>query len=462
MTSIAQILKTHGQEHLTQFAEQLSADEQAELHAQIEAIDFDQLTRLTQGSEAKVDWAEQARQADPPRAVRLNRPVDESPAADARATGTAALKAGKVGLILVAGGQGTRLGFDQPKGMFPIGPISGRTLFEVHCDRLLAVMEKYGVEIPMYIMTSPATDAPTREYFAANERCGLPEHLLHIFCQGTMPAVDDAHGKVLLASKSQIAVSPDGHGGLVAALSNQGCLADAKTRGVEYLFYAQVDNPLARLCDPELIGHHIAAESQMTTQVVAKRFPAEKVGNVVTIDGKTNIIEYSDLPNEAAELTNDDGSLKFWAGNIAIHVFDLGFLESVVDDVQGLPFHHAHKSVPFVDASGQLAKPEQPNAIKFERFVFDLLPLAKSAIVVEGDPAEVFAPVKNADGAAVDTPAMSKAGLLKLHRGWLKAAGADVPETAAVEIHPRWALEIEDVAAKVSAGTKFETDTFLS
>lgn len=462
MTSIAQTLKVHGQEHLLQFADQLSADQLAGLHAQIDAIDFEQLSGLTKGSEAKVDWAEQARKADPPRAVRLNRPVDQSPATEARATGTAALKAGKVGLILVAGGQGTRLGFDQPKGMFPIGPISGRTLFEMHCDRLLAVMQKYGVEIPMYIMTSPATDAPTREYFSENDSCGIPKHLLHIFCQGTMPAVDDASGKVLLASKSEIAISPDGHGGLVAALDNRGCLADAKGRGVEYLFYAQVDNPLAKLCDPELIGHHIAAESQMTTQVVAKRFPTEKVGNVVTIDGKANIIEYSDLPDAAAELTTEDGSLKFWAGNIAIHVFDRSFLESVVDDVDGLPFHHAHKSVPFVDPAGQLSKPQQPNAIKFERFVFDLLPLAKNAIVVEGDAAEVFAPVKNADGAPVDTPAMSKAGLLSLHRGWLTAAGAEVPESVAVEIHPRWALESNDVTKKMAVGTKFETDTFLS
>lgn len=462
MTDIAQTLKDHGQEHLLQFADQLNADQLAELHAQIAAIDFEQLSRLTQGTEAKVDWAAQARKADPPRAVRMKRPADQSPAADARATGTAALKAGKVGLIMVAGGQGTRLGFDQPKGMFPIGPISGRTLFEMHCDRLLAVMKKYDVEIPLYIMTSPATDAPTREYFADNDSCGIPKHLLHVFCQGTMPAVDDASGKVLLASKSEIAISPDGHGGLVAALNNRGCIADAKSRGVEYLFYAQVDNPLAKLCDPELIGHHIASGSQMTTQVVAKRFPTEKVGNVVTIDGKTNIIEYSDLPDEAAELTTDDGTLKFWAGNIAIHVFDLDFLESVVEDADGLPFHHAHKSVPFVEPDGQLTKPEQPNAIKFERFVFDLLPLANNAIVVEGDAAEVFAPVKNADGGSVDTPAMSKAALLSLHRSWLTAAGAEVPDSVAVEIHPGWAHERADVASRISAGVKFETDTFLS
>lgn len=462
MSDLAQTLAQFGQEHLLQFADQLTPAEKASLEGQIKAINFEQLSKLTSGKDKTVDWAELARRADPPRAVRLNRPADQSPSEAAIKAGTEAIKAGKVGLILVAGGQGTRLGFDQPKGMFKIGPVSNRTLFEMHCDRLRAVMDRMGVEIPMYVMTSPATDAPTREYFEANDNCGLAEGLLHIFCQGTMPAVDDTDGKVLLADRHQIATSPDGHGGLVAALDNQGCLADARNRGIEYFFYAQVDNPLAQLCDPELIGHHILAKSQMTTQVVGKRFPTEKVGNVVTIDGKTNIIEYSDLPEDAANLTQPDGSLKFWAGNIAIHVFDRAFLESVVDDAAGLPFHRAHKAVPFVDADGNTCKPDKPNAIKFERFVFDLLPLAENAIVVEGDPAQVFAPVKNADGAAVDTPAKCKEALLALHHGWLEAAGAKIAADASVEIHPLWASSASEVAEKVDSGQEFLNDTFLS
>ncbi|GAB5402984.1 MAG: UDPGP type 1 family protein [Aureliella sp.] len=461
MTDTAQTLEKFGQQHLLRLASELTDSQRAELEQQIGAIDFEQLASLTGGDEAEIDWAEMAAKADQPKAVRLSRPEGQAPADEAIQVGSAALKGGKVGTILVAGGQGTRLGFDLPKGMFPIGPVSGRTLFQMHCDRLLGVMKQFGVEIPMYIMTSPATDSATRQYFEENDRCGLPEHLLHIFCQGTMPAVDDKTGKVLLAAPHQIAVSPDGHGGLVSALSKQGCLSDAKQRGIEYFFYAQVDNPLAQLCDPELIGHHIVAKSQMTTQVVAKRFPMEKVGNVVTIDGKANIIEYSDLPEEAAKLTQPDGSLKFWAGNIAIHVFDLAFLESVVDDANGLPFHRAHKPVPYVNDFGDLVKPDSANAIKFERFVFDLLPLAENAIVVEGDASQVFAPVKNADGAEVDTPSLSKKALLALHRSWLAAAGASVPDDVSVEIHPCWALDANEVASKVSSDVKFEADTFL-
>lgn len=450
-----------GQEHLLQFLNDLDADQANQLKSQVDAIDFVQLARLVDAKEAKVDWAALARRAESPPAVQLGADHPKFSAHEAIAAGEQALREGRVGMILVAGGQGTRLGFDKPKGMFPVGPISNRTLFQMHVDRLMAVMKRFDVSIPMYIMTSPATDEATRQFFSDNDQFGLRDDQLQIFCQGTMPAVDAQTGKVLLASKDQIALSPDGHGGLVAALHNGGCLADADSRGIEYFFYAQVDNPLAQLCDPELIGYHMLAKSQMTTQVVKKRFAKEKVGNVVQVDGKVQIIEYSDLPDQIAELTNADGSLKFWAGNIAVHVFDRTFLESVVGDAEGLPFHRANKKVSFINTDGELVEPAEPNAIKFERFVFDLLPIAKSAIVVEGDPAKVFAPVKNADGGEVDTPAHTKEALLALHQSWLIDAGAQLDDGVRVEIHPDWALDAAEVAQKLEAGQRFVADTFL-
>ncbi len=218
---------------------------------------------------------------------------------------------------------------------------------------------------------------------------------------------------------------------------------------------------MAQLCDPELIGYHILAQSPMTTQVVTKRFAEEKVGNVVQVDGKVQIIEYSDLPDSAAEKLNADGSLRFWAGNIAIHVFGRQFLESVVSEAGSLPFHRAHKKVAYIDDNGQLIQPTEPNAIKFERFVFDLLPLAEGAIVVEGDAAKVFAPVKNADGGDVDTPAHTKAALSAMYRSWLEAAGAKVDDGVVIEIHPDWALDAQEVGEKVTDGMHFVTDIFL-
>ena len=231
----AATLKQFGQEHVLKFVDELTEAERTELESQLCEVNFEELQQLA-GKETKaVDWAALSAKAEPPPAVKLDTPHSDFPAERAREVGEAAIRAGKVGMILVAGGQGTRLGFDKPKGMFPIGPVSGRTLFQVHCDRLLAVMKRYGVSIPLYVMTSPATDSVTKEYFEANERCGLSEEQLQVFCQGTMPAVDQATGKLLLASKNSLALSPDGHGGLVAALDKSGCLASAKANGIEYL-----------------------------------------------------------------------------------------------------------------------------------------------------------------------------------------------------------------------------------
>lgn len=454
-------LKQYRQEHLWQFADQLDSPQRAALAAQITEIDFEQLAGLLSGHDQAIDWQALASRAAPPPAVRLNQPHPSISPQQAHAAGEQALRAGQVGMLLVAGGQGTRLGFDLPKGMFPIGPVSGRSLFQMHCDRLAALSRKYGADIPLYIMTSPATDSETREYFARENQCGLPSNQVRFFCQGQMPAVDAASGKVLLAERDQLALSPDGHGGIVRALAQSGCLQDAAQRGVRWFYYAQVDNPLAELCDPTLIGYHILSRSQVTTQVVKKRFAKEKVGNVVAVDGQVQIIEYSDLPDAVAEQLTPSGEMLLWAGNIAIHVFDLDFLKQVAHQADGLPFHRAAKKVSFVNDLGHLVTPEQPNAIKFERFVFDLLPLAKQSLVVEGDAARVFAPVKNAEGAAVDTPSLAKAAIVALHRQWLLNAGVRIDDRVRVEIHPRWALDEAEVRQKISGDYHITTDTLL-
>ena len=455
-------MRHFGQSHLLQFEAELTECQREELIAQLSEIDWEQLSRLTKTDEKSTDWSSLARRAERPPAFL----VEDSDAiislTAAREAGQQALGAGRVAVILVAGGQGTRLGFDQPKGLLPIGPISGRSLFQMHCDRLQAVSRRYARRIPLYVMTSPATDLETRDYFQRHDNCGLLPDQLRVFCQGTMPAVDKQTGKVLLSSKNSLALSPDGHGGILQALQRSGDLSRMMERGVDIIYYAQVDNPLAELCAPELIGYHLLSQSQVTTQVVKKRFPKEKVGNVVSVDGKVQIIEYSDLPDDVAEQKEPNGSLRLWAGNIAIHVFDVRFLQSVVDSPIGLPFHLAHKKVPYVNNQGRIVEPIEPNAIKFERFVFDLLPLAERAIVVEGEAADVFAPVKNADGAATDTPEHCKQAILAQHRRWIRAAGCTVEEGASVEINPLWALDAKAVAQRLATPVHFAVDTYLS
>lgn len=452
----------YGQEQLFQFWNRLSVGERDNLLAQIATIDFEQIHRLFHKATDEVDWHSLAERAEPPQAIRLS---DAAPPFAARAAmecGEQAIREGKVAMILVAGGQGTRLGFDQPKGIFRIGPVSNRSLFAMHADSVRGTSRRYGVSIPMYVMTSPATDFATREYFLEHRNLGLENNELDVFCQGTMPAVDATTGDILMDSPSSLALSPDGHGGIVAALHQQKVLEAARQRGVEHFFYAQVDNPLVRACDPLLIGYHLLAQSQMTTQVVSKRFATEKVGNVVAINGRSHIIEYSDLPEAIANQLQANGNLKLWAGNIAIHVLDLNFLESAATQNNGLPFHRALKSVPFVDTAGSLVKPSAPNAIKFERFVFDLLPLADRTIVVEGDAKEVFAPVKNADGAATDTATHCRLALIAQHKRWLEKAGVSVSELAKVEINPYWALDANEVQQKIQKPAEILVDTYFA
>ncbi|MEX0585540.1 MAG: UTP--glucose-1-phosphate uridylyltransferase, partial [Pirellulales bacterium] len=259
--------------------------------------------------------------------------------------------------------------------------------------------------------------------------------------------------------KYGISTSPDGHGGLLHALQRAGLPGIMADRGIEYLYYHQVDNPAAIVCDPAFIGLHALHGSEMSTKVVAKTSAAERMGVVVSVDGRTEIIEYSDLPPEYAAATSDDGSLLLWAGSTATHVFNLSFVQRLIADGCKLPYHRAHKVVPTIGDAGERVAPTQPNAWKFEQFIFDALPFAKTALVVEADRAREFLPVKNRDGA--DSPATVQAGLLKLYAEWLAAAAAVVAPQARVEISPLYALDAQELAARLPPGTRFDSDAAI-
>ena len=454
-------LRTCGQEHVLRYWAELSPEVQSQLRLQLGGVNARELAELFACRHDLANWQELAARAVSPPAFRLNDAQPRFAKVEAIARGEAALGDGKVGAILVAGGQGTRLGFDHPKGMFPAGPVSQRSLFQIFADQLIARGRRYGVRIPLYLMTSPATHDETVAYFDEHDYLGLSRDDVTIFCQGTMPAIDAETGKLLLAEKHSLALSPDGHGGTLAALVRHQGLSQARERGIEQLFYFQVDNPLVEIADPALVGYHLLCASEMSTLVVAKQDPSEKVGVLVEIDGRVRVLEYSDLPAEAAARRTADGSLALWAGNTAVHVFDVAFLARMESHAQALPFHLAFKAVPFINELGQRIEPQKPNAIKFERFVFDLLPHARNAIVVEIDPAAGFAPIKNASGAARDTPETARAAMLALHRRWLREAGAAVADDAIVEISPHFALDARQLPAKIKPGTRIGSPTFL-
>jgi UDP-N-acetylglucosamine/UDP-N-acetylgalactosamine diphosphorylase len=480
--NLAKTLRPFGQEHLLAFWDKLDSDGQESLARQIEAIDFALVKHLYEGRNQHRDVCELVARAEPPPAFRLDPARNPFSLEQARHRAAEAIRAGQVGVILVAGGQGTRLGFDHPKGMFPIGPVSNKTLFEIHVEKIVAASQRYGVRIPLYLMTSPATHDETVAFFADHARFGLPADDLFVFCQGTMPAVDDQDGRVLLESPGRIATSPDGHGGLLAAMHRSGALDDVKRRGIRHLFYFQVDNPLVDICGLDFLGYHLLSDSELSSQVIAKRDPLERVGNVVRVDDRLMVIEYSDLPDEAAKRRNADGSLAIWAGSIAVHVIDAGLLrrmgtEGVVGGdlsgqeavspttssvpLPGLPFHIAHKKVAHIDTSGNRVEPKEPNAVKFERFIFDLMPEARNAIVAEVDPRLAFAPLKNASGAKEDTPESVRRQVSDFYRGWLRQAGAEVADDVLVEISPLYALDVEQLKPKVRPGTQIAKPTYF-
>lgn len=455
------VLRPHGQEHLLAFWNELDLGRRESLARQIRGIDWDLIGRLYRRRDDPGEVRQLVDRAGPPPALRLDPAQNRFTPAQARDRGKRAIAAGHLGVVVVAGGQGTRLGFGHPKGMFPVGPVSGRSLFQVHVEKIVAVGRRYGVRIPLLLMTSPPTHDETVEFFARRDRFGLAEDDLRIFCQGTMPAVDAATGKALLDQPGRLAVSPDGHGGLVAALAGSGVLDEIEQRGIRQLFYLQVDNPLVEICCPEFVGYHLLSGSEMSTQVIAKRDPLDQVGNVVEADGRLRVIEYSDLPDEIARRRNPDGSLAIWAGSIAVHVIDTALLRRTAGRADALPFHVAHKKVAYVDPAGQRIEPKQANAIKFERFIFDLIPRAENAIVVEVDPAEGFAPLKNASGAERDTPETVKARMVALHRKWLRQAGTEVADGVDVEISPLVALDAEELAEKIPPGTRVTETTYF-
>ncbi len=450
-------LAAAGQGHLAAAVERLSGPSRKRLAAQVDALDLDLVSdlvaRLVLGSEHHAVTA-----IEPPEVVEVpNGPDDDARDARAREAGEAALAAGEIALVLLAGGQGTRLGFDGPKGDFPFAPITGRTLFAHHAAKVGALRTRYGATLPWYLMTSPDNDAATKASFAQNDWFGLAPGSVEFFIQGTLPAVDRATGAVLLAAPDSLALSPDGHGGLLTALRANGVVDALRADGVRTIFSFQVDNPLVRVARPELVGHHRLAGAEMSSVVVRKRHAGERMGVVARDGDQTVLVEYSDLPDELASQTTAVGGLAFWAGSIAVHALELDLVERLTAGGGRLPLHRAIKRVPYIDVDGTLVNPSDSNAIKFESFLFDALPFARATVTVEAERADEFSPIKNATGD--DSPATTRRDLNRLYARWLAAAGVAVPHGADgeplhdVEVDPRFALDAQELGQRLPPGT---------
>lgn len=435
--SVLEAFRAAGQEHVFRFWNELDEDQRERLVDQAEKIDLELVRQLRTG-EMVIPGASPLRDREPIDVLQLGRAPKSCTRKDALYRGIHLLENGKVGVFLVAGGQASRLGIEGPKGCLPVGPLSGRTLFELHAAKIWKLREKYGAPVPWYIMTNAENDAATRAYFERHEHFGLPPEDILFLPQSMLPALDE-DGHMLLTAKDRIFENPNGHGGAYRAFADHGGLDDARQRGLEHIFYFQVDNPLVRIPDPIFTGFHDALESEMSLKVVRKTGPYEKLGVVALENGKPTVIEYSDLSAEEAELRDEeDEELVFWAGSIAIHLFRLDFIERITAQGPRLLYHVAEKDVDTIDEGGE---PTTRTARKYETFVFDALPMARSWCNFEVVRHREFAPIKNPEG--VDSLESAQKLLMEEHRRWLQQV--DIEVKGRVEISPHAAITWGDL-----------------
>ena len=365
--------------------------------------------------------------------------------AHAAELGREILSQGKLAVVVVAGGQGSRLGISGPKGVVPVSPVKGKSLFQIHAEKILALERRYSGSIPFFIMTSRDNDAETRAFFKEHAYFGLKRDNVFFFMQGMLPSVSP-EGRFLLDRTGALFMNPDGHGGTLRALHESGSLAVMHERGIEEIFYFQVDNPLVSVADPLFVGLHHQAGAQMSSKVCRKRDFSEKVGVIALQGGRTTVIEYSDMPDDMRYAVDGQGQMVYWAGSIAIHMLRLDFVERLTAGGLSLPFHRAAKKIPALDEQGN---PVEIEGIKFETFIFDALPFAEASVTLEVRREDEFAPVKNMSGEdSLDT---CRAMQVALHRSWLAGAGITVDGGVAVEISPLLALDRDDVARRAAA-----------
>jgi UDP-N-acetylglucosamine/UDP-N-acetylgalactosamine diphosphorylase len=451
----AATLNRFGQSHLLAFWPRLSDEQRVELMEDIDQVDFELCASLTERYVVEPPPAELPARLEPATALP-EEPASEHARmyADARRLGEEAIRTGQVAAFTVAGGQGTRLGYDGPKGAFPISPVRSVPLFQLFAESLLGIERRYGRRPRWYIMTSPGNHADTQAFFAEHSYFGLTPDDVMFFPQGQMPAFHP-DGRIALSRPHRLALGPDGHGGSLRALARSGALADMRARGIEHISYFQVDNPLVRAVDPLFVGLHALTGSEMSSKAVTKADDTERVGNFCLTDGRLAVIEYTDLPEELAHARRTTGGRLFDAGNIAIHVLSREFVERITGSIGDLtlPWHRAEKKLPTVNAFGDIDTPSEPNVVKLEMFVFDALPLARNPLLIYTRRAEEFSPVKNAEG--VDSAATARRDMVRRAARWLEYCGCAVPRTAAgepdlpLEISPAYALDEEDLKARL-------------
>lgn len=452
VTDLNEQLIACGQNHLVDYLSKVTPERSRDsIIRELELIDLNELSALITKYVTNYAPASSPSAIQPARYYSLDGDWDRE---RYKAKGEDLIRRSKIACFTVAGGQGSRLGYDGPKGCFPTSCVKGKPLFKIFAEGILGAQKKYDAVIPWYIMTSPLNHEATEDFFAQQNYFGLDADNVMFFQQGVMPSLNAESGEILLADPIHLATNPDGHGGAFKALAVSGALANMQTRGIEHMSYFQVDNPHACLVDPLFLGLHTYApdsSGEFSSKMVSKSSWDEKVGVFCDVDNTTEIIEYSDLPQDLAKQTDDHGKLAFNAGSIAIHAISTRFIDQIVSNPDyALPFHRAAKKVTHFDLStGQTVTPSENNAVKLEKFVFDGIPLASNSIVMETHRIEEFAPVKNQTGS--DSIESSKIIQTQRAARWLESFGVLIPRKAdgtvdaTIEISPMTASCAQDL-----------------
>ena len=390
------VLEKHGQEQLLANYEKLSENDKDKLLDDILTIYFNQLEKLYEKRNFKQVYSEA--EIEPISYVEKDK-MSKEEREKYDEIGTKAIKAGKLAAVTMAGGQGTRLGHNGPKGTFDIGLESHKPIFELLCETLKLANEKYGVVIPWYIMTSKENNKDTVDFFEKNNYFGYPKGYIQFFKQGELPMVGE-DGKVLLDEKGMIKQAADGHGGIFTSMRKDGVIYDMKARGIEWVFIGGVDNVLVKMVDPTLIGLAESKGILAAGKSVVKAGPHEKVGVFCKRNGRPSVIEYSEISKEMAEETDENGQLKYGESHILCNLFNIKEIEKISE--KNLPYHSAHKKATYMNEKGEIVKGIEPNAYKFEAFLFDAFESLDDMVIMRVKREEEFAPVKNAEG--VDSP----------------------------------------------------------
>ena len=401
-------LEKYSQEHLLNYYEKIDDENKAKLLDQILTIDFAQVRNLYEQTQKEVDFSNDT--IEPINYIDKSKLTKEE-IEKYNQTGEEIIRKGKYAVITMAGGQGTRLGHNGPKGTFDIGLDSHKSIFEILLDTLKYASEKYGSTIQWYIMTSRENNDQTENFFKENNYFGYDKNAITFFKQGELPMCDE-QGKIIIGEDGLIKEAADGHGGIFESLRRNGIIYDMESKGIEWACIGPVDNVLANMVDATFLGATISNGAIAGGKSVVKAGPKEKVGVFCKRNGKPGVVEYTEISQEMAERLNDDGELVFAESHINCNLFSVEAIKEV--STKKLPYHSAHKKAKYINSDGQLVVPESPNAFKFESFIFDAFDMLENMTIFRVLREEEFAPVKNAEGN--DSPETAR----KLYKDFYK------------------------------------------